>query len=112
MDDTLYSEKEYVKSGFKAVSDYLGGGYEDKLWQYFEAGKPAINELLKELGRESTEVTALKVYRGHKPKIHLYGGVKELLENLRQRGIRIGIITDGRPEGQRNKIETLRLKKW
>ena len=26
LDDTLYSEKEYVKSGYEAVSDYLGGG--------------------------------------------------------------------------------------
>lgn len=35
LDDTLYSEKEYVKSGYKAVSDYLGGGYEDLLWRFF-----------------------------------------------------------------------------
>ena len=111
LDDTLYSEKEYVASGFKAVSDYFGGGYEDKLWQYFQAGKPPIDELIKEFGRETTEKTALEVYRRHKPKIHLYDSVKELLENLRQRGIRIGIITDGRVEGQRNKIEALGLKK-
>ncbi len=109
LDDTLYSEKEYVASGFKAVSDYFGGGYVDKLWQYFQAGKPAIDELIKEFGREITEKTALEVYRRHKPKIHLYDGVKEMLENLRQRGIRTGIITDGRPEGQRNKIEALGL---
>lgn len=109
LDDTLYSEKEYVASGFKAVSDYLGGGYEDKLWQYFEAGKLAINELLKELGRETTEAAVLKVYRRHKPKIKLYDGVKEMLKSLRQKELRIGIITDGRPEGQRNKIEALGL---
>lgn len=111
LDDTLYSEKEYVASGFRSVSDYFGGGYEDKLWQYFEAGKPAIDELLKELGRDNREMTALKVYRSHKPKIHLYDGVKEMLDKIRQKGIRIGIITDGRPEGQRNKIEALDLEK-
>ena len=111
LDDTLYSEKEYVKSGFKAVSNYFGGGYEDKLWQYFEDGKPAIDELLKEFGCENKEVTALKVYRRHRPSIHLYDGVKEMLDNLRQRGIRTGIITDGRPEGQRNKLEVLGLEK-
>lgn len=112
LDDTLYSEKEYVASGFKMVSDYLGGGYEDKLWQYFQAGKPAIDELLKDLGRGKTKVpvNALNVYRSHKPKIQLYDGVKEMLEKLRQRGIRTGIITDGRPEGQRNKIEALGLE--
>lgn len=31
LDDTLYSEKEYVRFGFKSVSDYLGGRYEGKL---------------------------------------------------------------------------------
>ena len=57
----------------------------------------------------TTEMTALKVYRNHKPQIHLYDGVKEMLEAIRQKGIRIGIITDGRPEGQRNKLEALGL---
>jgi len=67
--------------------------------------------LAKELGYEVKGKNALKVYREHKPEIHLYDGVKELLENLHLKGIRIGIITDGRPEGQHNKIEALGLDK-
>ena len=109
LDDTLYSEKEYVRSGYKAVSDYLGGGYEEKLWSFFEAGKPAIDELLKELGRENEKAKAVEVYRSHKPEIHLYPGVAELLEDLKAKGIKIGIITDGRPEGQRLKLSALNL---
>ncbi|SFR86585.1 HAD-IA family hydrolase [[Clostridium] aminophilum] len=107
LDDTLYSEKEYVKSGYKAVSDYLGGDYEVKLWSFFEAGKPAIDELLKELGRETVKEEILQIYRAHKPKIHLYPGVVEMIENLKAKGIKVGIITDGRPEGQRNKLDAL-----
>lgn len=110
LDDTLYSEKEYVASGFKAVSDYLGGGYEENLWQYFEAGKYAIDELLKDLGRENEKTVALEVYRKHKPEINLYDGVEEMLVNLRRRGIRTGIITDGRSEGQHNKLKALGLE--
>lgn len=109
LDDTLYSEKEYVKSGFKSVSDYLGGGYENKLWNYFEGGMPAIDELLKELQLENDKDTILSIYRSHKPNIHPYPGVIELIRELRNRGIKIGIITDGRPEGQRNKLDTLKL---
>jgi HAD superfamily hydrolase (TIGR01549 family) len=109
LDDTLYSEKEYVKSGYKAVSDYLGGGYEEKLWGFFKAGKPAIDELLKELCRESEKAEVLKVYRSHKPDIHLYPGVVEMIEELKAKRIKVGIITDGRPEGQRNKLEALGL---
>ncbi len=110
LDDTLYSEKEYVKSGYKAVSDYLGGGYDEQLWMYFENNEPAIDELLKDLGRESEKEEALAIYRNHKPDIHLYDGVVSLLKGLRHKGIKTGIITDGRPDGQRNKIEALGLK--
>lgn len=110
LDDTLYSEKDYVRSGFKAVSAYLGGEYEDKLWTFFEAGKQPIDELLLELGRESEKNAVVDVYRSHKPTIHLYSNVERKLNELRARGIKIGIITDGRPEGQRNKLEALRLR--
>lgn len=109
LDDTLYSEKEYVASGFKAVSDYLGGGYEESLWSSFEAGKPAIDELLNKLDRENEKNTVLDIYRSHKPEIHLYDGVREMIESLKAQGVKVGIITDGRPEGQRNKIEALGL---
>lgn len=110
LDDTLYSEKEYVRSGYKAVSKLLGGGYEEKLWGYFESGRPAIDELLKEIGQTDKRETALKVYRSHKPKLHLYDDAEELLKELRNNGYLIGIITDGRPEGQRNKIKALGLE--
>lgn len=110
LDDTLYSEKEYVRSGYKAVSEYLGGGYEDRLWNCFEAGTPAIDELLKELYREEEKAKVLEIYRSHKPDIHLFPGVKEMIEKMKAKGIKVGIITDGRPEGQRNKLEALGLE--
>ena len=107
LDDTLYGEKEYVRSGFKAVSEYLEGEYEDKLWTYFESKQPAIDLLLSELGRENEKDKVLEVYRNHKPTIHLYPGVKELLLYLKEQKIKVGIITDGRPEGQKNKLDSL-----
>lgn len=110
LDDTLYSEREYVRSGYKAVSEYLGGAYEGRLWQHFTAGKPAIDELLKELGREAEKAAVLEVYRNHRPAIHLYDGAAELLQTLRQREMKIGILTDGRPNGQRNKLDALGLQ--
>ncbi len=111
LDDTLYSEKEYVRSGYQAVSEYLGGHYEEKLWKFFEEGKFAIDELLKDLHRENEKEAVLNVYRNHKPTIHLYDGVKEMIEQYQKNGYKVGIITDGRPEGQRNKIEALGLDK-
>lgn len=110
LDDTLYSEKEYIKSGYRAVSDYLGGSYEDKLWRYFGEGKKAFDELLKELGRESELKKVISIYHSHKPNIHLYPNVKQMIKELRNCGIKVGIITDGRPESQRNKILALGLE--
>ena len=110
LDDTLYNEKEYVRSGFKAVSDYLGGGYEYQLWESFVSGKLAIDELLKVLGREDEIADVLSIYRIHKPNIHLNAGVIEMLSELKRKNIRVGIITDGRPETQRNKIKALGLE--
>ena len=43
------------------------------------------------------------------PDIALYDGVAEMIRDLKSKGIKVGIITDGRPEGQRNKIKALGL---
>ena len=110
LDDTLYPEKEYIRSGFKAVSEFLHGDYEEKLWDFFEAGKPAIDELLRELGRSDEKDRALAVYRSHRPDVRPYPGVDVMIQTLRSWGIKVGIITDGRPDGQHNKIEALGLE--
>lgn len=108
LDDTLYAEKQYVKSGFHAVAKFLGeGGAEEKLWRCFTEGKNAIDALLRELGRETEKEECLHVYRFHQPEISLYAGVADMLGRLRDNGLRVGIITDGRPEGQRSKLQAL-----
>lgn len=110
LDDTLYSEKQYVKSGFEAVAECLSDKQAaEKLWQYFLEGKSAIDELLQEMGRQELKEQCLRVYREHLPEITLYEGVSDMLQRLRAQGIRIGIITDGRVEGQKNKIKALGL---
>lgn len=113
LDDTLYGEKEYVRSGYRAIADTLHqvGRMEEKLWQAFEQNKSAIDEVLtaENIYTEKLKQKCLSVYRLHQPDIHLYEGVKELLCQLRIDGYKVGIITDGRPEGQRAKIKALGL---
>ena len=69
-------------------------------------------ELLKQEGIDNEEIkkACLHAYRYQEPDIHLYPGVKELLEELRKEGYLLGVITDGRPEGQRAKIDALGLE--
>ncbi len=115
MDDTLYGEKEYVRSGYEEIAGLLPGvqNVGDRLWQLFEEKKPAIDELLRQEGLDSEELKqeCLRAYRYQTPRIHLYEGVEELLKELRAQGFLLGLITDGRPEGQRAKIQALGLEK-
>ena len=40
LDDTLYSEKQYVRSGYKKIGEYLGReDAAEKQWNYFKDGK-------------------------------------------------------------------------
>lgn len=111
LDDTLYPEKDYVRSGYRAVAALLPEveDAEGQLWQAFEDGKPAIDHVLEQAGLQDRKAACLAAYRDHDPDIHLYPGAAELLAELRSRGVKLGIITDGRPEGQRAKLEALGL---
>ncbi len=112
LDDTLYSEKQYVRSGYEAVGRYLGkNDAAEKMWHYFELGKPAIDEYLSEIGMTDKKAECLNIYREHEPEISLYGWVLSEIESLLSQGIKVGIITDGRPSGQRKKIAALGLDK-
>lgn len=114
LDDTLYSEKEYIRSGFYEVAQYnpTVKEMEKKLWSAFESGKRAIDFVLNSEGIYSKEKAekCLEVYRRHFPRISLYPEAKNMLQELKENNVRLGIITDGRPEGQRAKIAALGIE--
>lgn len=113
LDDTLYSEKQYVKSGFNAVASVLPNVYgaAEKLWNFFEGKKSPIDELLvsENIFSQELKEKCLKEYRYNIPQIEMYDGVYNMLLRLKKKH-KIGIITDGRPEGQRAKIKALNLQ--
>lgn len=110
LDDTLYGEKSYVRSGYEKIEEHLKmAGAADELWQYFTEGKPAIDELVLQHGLNNKD-ELLDIYRNQMPSISLYEGVAELIKELQTRGIKVGIITDGRVEGQQNKLKALGLE--
>lgn len=114
MDDTLYGEKEYVQSGYRKVAEHLSqiADAYAKLWKAFEQKQSAFDVVLKDADIYSEELKkeCLFIYRFHEPDIHLYEGVEALLQSLRGQGYRLGVITDGRSEGQRAKIRVLGLE--
>ena len=90
LDDTLYSEKQYVRSGYVKIAEYLGDKTAaEKLWSYFEQGKRAIDELLAEINRPDLKDKCLEVYRNQMPDITLYDGAKELINELKAKGVNL-----------------------
>jgi len=113
LDDTLYSEKEYVRCGYKEIGKLFPSipDTEEILWDLFEKRKPAVDIFLQQKGiyNEEMKRKCLNIYRKQKPYIHLYKGVFEMLLMFKSNGYMLGMITDGRPEGQSAKIDALGL---
>lgn len=110
LDDTLYPEKEYVKSGFRKISEQFNmPELEAELLQAFERGGKPIDDVFNARGIINLKDEALHVYRFQKPAIRLFDGVEGMLKRL-YKSYKIGIITDGRPEGQHAKIDALGLE--
>ena len=111
LDDTLYSETEYVRSGYKKIADKLGmPELEEELWSAFLKHEPAIDVVLEKHGLSDRKAEALGIYRNKDPDIHPYPGALEMLKRI-EKSKKVAIITDGRPEGQRAKLRALGLEK-
>lgn len=120
LDDTLISEKEYIRSGFRQVSkkiaekNNLDKDYVYKIMYdtFNEGSKNVFNRVLDKLNiqYEKEDINELiNFYRGHMPDIKLYEDAKYILDTLKAKGIKLGMITDGYKVTQRNKLEALNI---
>ncbi len=123
LDDTLYLERDYVRSGFVHVARLVATSAEESrdieawLWRTFEKGVrgDTFDRLIAarpELADRVTAAELVAAYRGHAPSISLVPGIPELLERLRGRGLRLGVLSDGPLASQRAKAEALGLDEW
>ena len=109
LDDTLYSELDYLKSAYFFIAKQISVNnhqlYQTMIEKYFNS-EDVFDFLVDEYGTNKKDL--LEWYRLHIPNIELYSGVKDFLENYSKSG-EIAIITDGRSKTQRNKISALGL---
>ena len=92
LDDTLYLERDFVKSGFRAVARWLQheNGLPEKdtftrLWSLFTSGERGdlFDRLLgDDLKKKALVNDLVSVYREHEPKISLLPGMKKCLLQL------------------------------
>lgn len=120
LDDTLYSEMAFVEGGFRNVARFLelkyGFGEEELLGRQLDilrrSGRGKIFDVLLQdldLYADHRISLLLHLYRCHTPTLCLFDDVVPTIQDLRELGCRLGIITDGMSSVQRRKIEALRL---
>lgn len=116
LDDTLYKEIDFLQSAFREIATHVartGHGQPDDNYRLmldaYRRGESPFQTLNRKLDIDLPVDSYLKIYRGHKPDIHLPAETYATLSVLKARGFTLGLITDGRSLTQRNKIAALGL---
>jgi putative hydrolase of the HAD superfamily len=123
LDDTLISEKEYVKSGYRHVSKIIEQKfqidqnliYQDLMNLFKISSLKVFNRLFDKYNILYTNELILNLvngYRGHLPTINFYDDVLPCLFGLKEFGIKLGMITDGYAIAQRQKLNALGAEKY
>ncbi len=118
LDDTLIAENQFIESGFmlisKTYSERLGLDlkylYNILIGLFKEDTKNVFNRLFNFLNIDYSEDNIrelIELYRNHMPNIKFFDDVNPILNILREKKIKLGIITDGYANTQRNKLEVL-----
>ena len=124
LDDTLYDEIEYCRSGFASVSEFLAdlpeaptaGPIFDCLWGQFTIGNriKTFNATLDEFDivyDDELIQKLIKVYRNHTPKITLPKESENILRQLSDK-CTLALLTDGFLPAQRLKVQVLGIERY
>ena len=123
LDDTLYPELEFVRSGFfevaKSISeDYkidFNNCYQELTTLFTNGAKNVFNRFFAQNNLSVTNEYIFKliqIYREHFPTISFYDDVPRVISSLRKKGYFLGIISDGFLVSQENKIKALECEKY
>ncbi len=110
LDDTLYDEIDFVKSGFKEVSRYLGSDlyYDFMLEVFIKNGSGKVfNSLIEKYNLDISLAKLIEVYKFHQPSISLPKESLELLVFTQE--YKTALISDGNYLMQENKFRALNL---
>ena len=117
LEDTLYKEVDFLKSGYRAVADYLTVSccmpdlFSEMIGAYQEGENDVFQKILDNHHLNITKEKLIDVYRYHLPQIQLDDNVKSVLEQLQTR-CHLALITDGRTRTKMNIITALGLSEY
>lgn len=125
LDNVMYDEKTYVFKAFEAVAKLLAGKIKLKR-------KVIVSHLIRDFRKTSSMYPrlfndileqyfgycdkklldqVLRVYAQVKPRLKLYPGAEHVLKNL-QKKYKLGLLTNGRIDIQKNKVKLLQIAKY
>lgn len=120
LDDTLYLERDYVYSGFRAVAECAAtclniDDFFERAWSSFERGdrRTIFDTVLVQHGVPPNPALIdmlVATYRSHIPDIALLPDVIPCLDGLSH--VKLAVVTDGPRESQRAKAEALGVRRW
>jgi putative hydrolase of the HAD superfamily len=124
LDDTLYDEIEYCRSGLATVAEFLAdssatlsaGSIFTALWDQFMVGNRSktFNSALDVLGvpYDKERICELVgIYRSHMPKIILPDDSREVLSELKT-DYTLALLTDGFLPAQKFKVQALGIEEY
>jgi len=113
LDDTLYDEVDFVKSGFQEIANYLKDEkYYNFMCEVFESegsGK-VFNKLIEKFSLDVNINKLIEIYRFHTPNIVLPNESLELLKFAKE--FKTALISDGHYIMQKNKHDALKLDEF
>lgn len=110
LDDTLYKEIDYYKSGVKFLYQKYLNKELNTSSKELKLDYNWLDEIIQKC-RVSKELI-LNDYRTHLPEITLSNEAKRVLQQLRVDNVKMSLVTDGRSITQRNKIQALEISSY
>lgn len=112
LDDTLHKEINYLKAAYLMIAKEIFTGqweeYYKRMLSWYESGEDVFQKVC-ELKPGIEKAGLLQMYRFNVHQLMLSIEVDELLQTLIDKGVKLGLITDGRELTQENKIKALGL---
>ena len=116
LDDTLFLERDYIRSGFEAVGLWVArwlhlSDFADRCWTEFNEGRRGniFDLVLRQtdwVENPNLVAAMVAIYRTHMPSIELLPDARDALKELKG-SCPIAVITDGPVTSQSRKVEAL-----
>ncbi len=112
LDDTIVKEIDFLKSAFQEIANFVDSNnsnlYNQMLDWYYNKQNVFENILKK---HSNFAIQDLKnIYRNHFPNFDSKSKNRQLLIDLKQKGCKLGLISDGFSVTQRNKLKSLDIE--